>query len=243
MDALRHVVFPLGEYMKSSVRDMAREAGLAPAEKRSSAGICFIGRRNFANFLSEYVQPQPGRYVDAASGKDVGRCDDVLKLTHGQRAGIGGKLERTYVVGKDIARNVVYVATGRGNSALLTKSACLGPPHWLSDMHENMLRRDGYLRCEFSARYREKSRPCMLHLVCTPAQAAAFEASSFCSMQATDAAVFPGCVLAIFDEPASAITPGQMFVMYDGDVCLGSAPIVAPGKTVFELENSEVEML
>jgi tRNA-5-taurinomethyluridine 2-sulfurtransferase len=101
-EALEKVLFPLGAMRKAEVRQLAEAYNLAPAAKRSSAGICFIGRRNFADFLAEYIPPMPATFVDVDTGKRLGNCTNLLSLTHGQRAGLGGHLDRVYVAGKDV---------------------------------------------------------------------------------------------------------------------------------------------
>jgi len=235
-DALNSVLFPLGEFQKSTVREIAAKYNLVPAEKRSSAGICFIGRRNFAEFLEQYLPIVPGRFIDVENGKDVGRCENILTVTIGQRPGIGGASDRTYVAGKDINAGVVYIATGRNHPALATKSAMLRIPHWLSEEHFDRLKRDKELQCEYKARYGQKSAKCVLYLVHAKEIAAekGFKKSRFCGLQAEDSKINEGYVLVHFDEPAGAITPQQEFVMYDGDVCIGSAAIAMPGQTVHE---------
>lgn len=100
--ALTCVLFPLGDYTKANVRQIAQDANLATATKRSSAGICFIGRRNFADFLSEYVPAVPGKFIDVDTGRYVGTCRNITAVTLGQRPRIGGASDRMYIVGKDV---------------------------------------------------------------------------------------------------------------------------------------------
>jgi tRNA-specific 2-thiouridylase len=234
-EALRNALFPLGGLRKRDVRSLAALAGLPTAAKRSSAGICFIGRRNFGEFLEEYVAPLPGRFVDAESGAPLGGCRNVAAVTHGQRPGIGGAADRSYVAGKDVVQRVVYVAQGRDHPALLSRTALLRPPHWLSAAHAAALARGGVLECQYKARYGQGAEACTLRLLRSPEEAAAaFRPSAFCALHPADAAVAPGSLLATFAAPATAITPQQAFVMYDGDLCLGSAEIAAPGETLFE---------
>ncbi|KAI3426035.1 hypothetical protein D9Q98_008003 [Chlorella vulgaris] len=169
--ALRRVLFPIGHLQKPEVRRLAAEAGLAPADRRSSAGICFIGRRDFGDFLSQYISPQPGRYVDVDSGTVLGPCPDVAAVTHGQRPGIGGAPERVYAVGKDVVQGIVYVAHGGQHPALLCTAALLRTPHWLSWEHAARLAARGWLRCEYRARYGQQPKPCTLHALDTQAAA------------------------------------------------------------------------
>ena len=231
-DALRHVLFPIGEFKKTDVKKMAADAGLDfLLERKSSAGICFIGRRNFSNFLSQYLPPLPGEFIDIESGEKLADCSDITSVTFGQRPGIGGASQRTYVAGKDVNTRVVYIATGRDHPALLTRSACLRTPHWLSAAHAERLQRDGVLNCEYKARYGQESKPCVVYAL---RSAPEFRPSAFCGLHPEDAKIARDFLVVRFPEPAGSITPQQQFVMYDGDVCIGSAAIAMPGKTMFE---------
>ncbi|KAK2079955.1 hypothetical protein QBZ16_002350 [Prototheca wickerhamii] len=219
-ESLRAARFPLGALTKPEVRRLAREAGLAAAaERRSSAGICFIGRRKFGDFLEQYLAPVPGRFRDLETGADLGPCPNLLALTVGQRAGLGGGPRRSYVAGKD---------------------ALLRAPHWLDggDAAER-LRRDGALLGLYRARHGQQPLPCTVRPV---SAARGFAPSALCRLSQADEAVDEGTFLvATFDEPATAITPQQAFVLYDGERCLGSALIARPGRTLAE-ERGEVAL-
>ena len=99
--ALNKVFFPIGDLVKSEVREIARKHGLSTSEKKDSTGICFIGERNFKQFLSHYIQYQKGNF-ETLSGKIIGQHDGVAFYTPGQRKGlmIGGAGEAWFVVGK-----------------------------------------------------------------------------------------------------------------------------------------------
>lgn len=258
--SLARVLFPLGGMQKPAVRALAAEAGLAPADRRSSAGICFIGRRDFGDFLSQYAPPAPGCYVDVDGGADLGPCPNLLALTHGQRPGLGGLPGKTYVAGKDVVAGVAYVARGRDHAALLCRTALLRTPHWLSGRHAAALAAHGWLACEYKARYGQQPAPCVLvhagapplaEAVATAAAlangagvpldaaamaslAAGFQPSAYCRLRPEDAGVGAGYLAALFPAPSAAITPGQAFVLYDGELCLGSAPIAQPGMSLHE---------
>jgi len=235
-EALGRVLFPVGSYLKSEVRRLATEAGLVSADKRSSAGICFIGRRNYADFIAQYVVRVPGRYVDVDTLEDVGTCQDVTTVTYGQRPGIGGASDRVYVAGKDVVQRIVYVARGKDHPALWTELACLRTPHWLSRKHREELEHTGQLKCEYKARYGQTPEGCTLRLLQNEHEASSFRPTKFCGLQPTDAEIKPGYLVVKFDRPALSITPQQMCVMYDGDMCLGSAEIAMPGQSFSERE-------
>src|SRR4029077_19926347 len=84
-------MFPLGELTKRDVRSIARDRGLAVHEKRDSTGICFIGERPFAKFLSEYLPARPGD-IETTDGERIGRHRGLMYYTLGPRQGleIGG---------------------------------------------------------------------------------------------------------------------------------------------------------
>lgn len=87
-EALRKVLFPIGHLLKKEVRSIARKAGLPTAEKKDSTGICFIGKRDFKPFLSQYIQRQPGNF-ETLDGRIVGSHEGTAFYTLGQRKGMG----------------------------------------------------------------------------------------------------------------------------------------------------------
>src|SRR5699024_1986103 len=105
-DVLEKVMFPLGHMDKSEVREIAKKHQLATAAKKDSTGICFIGERNFKQFLSEYLPAQPGE-MQTLSGKVMGKHDGLMYYTIGQRQGlgIGGAGDPWFVVGKNLKEN------------------------------------------------------------------------------------------------------------------------------------------
>jgi len=115
-------LFPIGNYLKSEVREIAREAGLATAEKRDSQGLCFVGKVDFQDFIREYLPRKEGDVI-SAEGKILGKHDGAHFFTPGQRHGIriGGSREPLYVAATDRENNTVLVAEGREASALYKK--------------------------------------------------------------------------------------------------------------------------
>ncbi|KAJ3612424.1 hypothetical protein NHX12_020700 [Muraenolepis orangiensis] len=109
-DALRHALFPLAGLTKDFVKKMAAEAGLHHVlAKKESMGICFIGERNFDDFILEYLEPQPGNLVSIQDGRVMGQHRGWFTLTLGQRAKIGGQKDPWFVVDKDINTGDVFV--------------------------------------------------------------------------------------------------------------------------------------
>ncbi len=147
---LENVLFPIGELPKSKVREIATQYGLITAKKKDSTGICFIGERNFRNFLKNYLPNKPGNIVDIDSKVVLGTHIGLMYYTIGQRRGldIGGNDERLFVVGKDLKENILYVALGEDNPYLYSDS-CI-----LSDINFNCELRPR--KCSVKFRYRSK---------------------------------------------------------------------------------------
>ncbi|ACE60812.1 tRNA 2-thiouridine(34) synthase MnmA [Actinobacillus pleuropneumoniae] len=194
-------LFPVGDIEKPIVRQIAEDLGLATAKKKDSTGICFIGERKFKDFLARYLPAQPGE-IRTVDGKVVGRHDGLMYHTLGQRKGLGiggvkGLSEDPfYVVEKDLINNVLVVAQGHDNSALLSSGLIATQLHWVDrqPIREN-------LRCTVKTRYRQTDIAC--------------------EIQPID----DDTIRVIFDEPQIAVTPGQSAVFYQGEVCLGGGVI------------------
>lgn len=133
-EALAKTLFPLGEYTKPKVREMAEARGLYTAGKKDSQGICFVGKIGIREFLSQYVEQTPGDIIDKQSGKVLGRHDGAIFYTLGQRHGldIGGGLPY-YVVGKDMEKNQVYVSTDLSDESIWRRELSLTSVHWIND--------------------------------------------------------------------------------------------------------------
>lgn len=122
-DQLKDTLFPVGEMTKKQVRRIAEEYNLATAKKKDSTGICFIGERHFAEFLSNYLPAIPGNIVDTEK-KVIGKHFGLMNYTIGQRKGIGlGGMKDSeklpwFVVGKDLNKNELIVAQGDDNELL-----------------------------------------------------------------------------------------------------------------------------
>lgn len=132
-EALQKTLFPLGEFTKPHVREMAKERGLFTAAKKDSQGICFVGKVGIREFLSQYVKQTPGEIIDKSSGKVLGHHDGAIFYTLGQRHGLelGGGLP-FYVVGKDMTKNEVYVTTDLNDETLWKEIVFLGAVHWIN---------------------------------------------------------------------------------------------------------------
>lgn len=110
-EQLRHCLFPIGNYLKPEVRELARKFGLPNAEKKDSQGICFLGQVTLKEFLGNYL-PQKKGLVLNTSGTIIGEHDGAYFYTIGQRngLGIGGNKKPVYVAEKDVKENAILVA-------------------------------------------------------------------------------------------------------------------------------------
>jgi tRNA-specific 2-thiouridylase len=202
-EQLAPVLFPLGDMTKRDVRAIAKREGLPTHGKRDSTGICFIGERPFREFLARYLPRTPGPIVTPEAAV-VGRHEGLAYYTIGQRQGlgIGGQRDARalpwYVAAKDLARNALVVVQGHDAPLLHRREVRAGDVHWIADEAPHRL-----ARMTAKTRYRMPD--------------------AACEVRASGDGV-----IATFDAPQWAPTPGQYLVLYDGDRCLGGGVIDAP---------------
>ena len=157
--AFQRVLFPIGHMHKKEVRALAKGHGLATADKKDSTGICFIGKRDFRPFLSQYIGVQRGHF-ETLDGKVVGEHEGAALYTLGQRKGmgLGGEGDAWYVVGKDVGRNVVFVERGADHPALFCQVLGARDLTWVAEPP------DVYpFRCTAKIRYRSRDTDCTLY--------------------------------------------------------------------------------
>jgi tRNA-specific 2-thiouridylase len=197
---LSRVLFPLGSLSKPEVRERARRAALAVHDKPDSTGICFIGERPFAEFLSRYIESSPGPIEDL-DGRVLGQHRGLPFYTLGQRAGlaIGGARGRAeepwYVALKDQPRNALIVLQRHEQQRLDASAVATGALNWLAG------RRSGSFAAQVRLRHRQ------------PEQAARVRIEPDGSAQIE------------FEQPQRAATPGQFAVIYEAGRCLGGGAI------------------
>lgn len=196
-EQLSKVMFPIGNLDKPRVREIAKEANLATATKKDSTGICFIGERNFKEFLGQYLPAQPGN-METMDGEVKGKHEGLMYHTIGQRhgLGIGGSGEPWFAIGKDLKRNILYVGQGFHNEMLYSHSIIADNVSWVSNREK-----PAEFTCTAKFRYRQEDNKVTVQLL------------------------DDNKVKVIFDEPLRAVTPGQAVVFYNGDECLGGGTI------------------
>ncbi len=196
---LSKAMFPIGDLPKAKVRELAMEAGLNTARKKDSTGICFIGERNFKEFLSNYLPAQPGDMM-TYEGEIKGQHDGLMYYTLGQRKGLGiggaGNGQPWFVAEKDIKDNILYVVQGEEDTRLYSHSLLATDLHWVSNKKP-----ESTFKCSAKFRYRQPDQGVTVHM----------EENGNCRV--------------VFDKPQKAITPGQAVVFYMGEKCLGGGTI------------------
>jgi tRNA-uridine 2-sulfurtransferase len=153
---LENVLFPIGDLEKKEVRQIAKVYDLITANKKDSTGICFIGERNFSNFLKNYLPNQEGDIINIETKELLGKHIGLMNYTIGQRKGlnIGGNLDRMFVVGKDLTNNILYVALGDDNEYLYSDEAIIDTVNLISDLRPT--------ECTAKFRYRQIDIPVRL---------------------------------------------------------------------------------
>lgn len=198
---LSHSLFPVGELEKIRVRELAERNKLVTFDKKDSTGICFIGERDFKNFLQRYLPAQPG-LIQTSQGETVGKHDGLMYYTLGQRQGLGiGGLKEYdnqpwYVAGKDLQNNILIVVQGHDHPLLYSQWLDAIDLHWVSG-HAPATP----FQCTARTRYRQQDAPCIIESI----------NNDRCHVT--------------FEKPQWAVTPGQSVVFYLGEKCLGGGII------------------
>ncbi|MCB0393330.1 MAG: tRNA 2-thiouridine(34) synthase MnmA [Bdellovibrionales bacterium] len=193
-ERLKHLMFPIGDMKKPDVRKYAEDRGLINARKKDSTGICFIGKKGYANFIKDNVasdllgKGQLKRYPD---GEIIGTHDGVHNFTYGQRKGVGisGQDEALYVVKVEPATQTVWIGEEKH---LMANSLKIKKSNWLTRLEPNE-------RVRVKIRYQHKGSFARLK----PLQDGEFD------------------YLVEFEEPQRAITPGQAAVVYRESELIG----------------------
>ncbi len=206
---LEHVLFPIGHLDKPDVRELAEKHGLPVFDKKDSQGICFLGHVDMKEFLKEYIETTPGEVIDE-NGEVIGSHEGALLYTIGERHGFKLSISRPddmphYIVAKDIEANTITVVPQDvfQSGAYMPQSVLLANVNWTNDEPDFTQTYDARLR------YRQKKQRCTIHK----------EYSGQYSVQ--------------FEEPQTAITPGQSIVIYNGSKCLGGGILDSYGTDIY----------
>ncbi len=195
-------LFPLGDINKEEVRRIAKELNLNVADKKDSTGVCFIGERDFKEFLKNYIPAQKGNIVDLESKQVIGEHDGVMYYTIGQRKGlgIGGLKEFSgkswFVAKKDVKNNILYVAQGEDNEYLMADACIVSDVNWTYKDKPSE-----FFECQAKFRYRQKDNKAQVRFI-------------------DETTVEVKCL-----DKVKSITAGQAAVFYLDDLCLGGGVI------------------
>ena len=194
--ALDYTLFPLGDILKSEVRDIAKELELDIADKKDSTGICFIGERNFREFLKNYIPMKQGKIIDIDTLEEIGTHEGVFYYTVGQRKGfgVGGNKGPYYCAGKDVKNNILYLTSIENEEYLYSDSALITGINWIENI-------DNELDIQVKFRYRQNDNEA--HLV---------KIDNYKAML-------------YYPQKVKAVTLGQQAVFYKDGMLLGGGTI------------------
>jgi tRNA-specific 2-thiouridylase len=192
---LSHALFPVGDYTKPEIRQLAEKFGLPTASKGDSQDLCFLGDNDYRRFLREHA---PDVMVDGpivrTNGDIIGEHAGLANYTIGQRRGLGvNSPTPLYVIGMNPYRNALIVGT---KDELGQTELTANRVNWVSGMAPVEA-----FRAKVKIRYKATPRPALVTPLCDD------------RLQVQ------------FDEPLRDIAPGQGAVVYDGDVVLGGGII------------------
>lgn len=208
---LEKSLFPLQNYTKPEIREIAQQLDLPVAKKKDSTGICFIGERDFRKFLGNYIPAQPGNIVDFTTKKVIGQHTGVMYYTIGQSKGlgIGGQKGfdngKWYVMGKNLEKKELYVSNDHEQKYLRSDKALITDIVINNDLFKNID------KCNAKFRYRQAESKVNVEWI-----------------DETTAYVYA-------DELPLGVTIGQACVLYKDEYCIGGGTIAK-----IYLDNQEI---
>ncbi|WP_257608387.1 tRNA 2-thiouridine(34) synthase MnmA [Rice orange leaf phytoplasma] len=193
---LQNILFPLGNLTKQEVRQIALENNLINATKKDSTGICFIGERNFFQFLSNYLPAQKGD-IKTLDGTFLAHHKGVMYYTIGQRKNLGlgdvPSQKPWFVVGKHLPTNTLYVEQGSKHPYLYSDKALIGDIVWRGKKTN--------LHLQAKMRYRQPNQDVILTW-----------------LDQNNLEIH-------YPQTIKAVTPGQICAFYDNNICCGAGVI------------------
>ena len=150
---LKNIIFPIGNLTKPEVRKIAEEQNLIVADKKDSTGICFIGERHYQDFVSNYLKKNPGDIINVETGEKIGTHIGLMSYTIGQRRNVGlsGDKDKHYVCGKNVEKNILYVAFGDDSKYLYSDQCLIENVNFISEKRPT--------KCTAKFRYRGEDYP------------------------------------------------------------------------------------
>ncbi|GAB6088986.1 hypothetical protein JCM12856_05790 [Spirochaeta dissipatitropha] len=203
-EQLQRILFPLGDYTKAQVRELAQEFDLPTKDRKDSQGICFLGKIRYPEFVGHYLGEQDGPIIERESGKELGRHKGYWYYTIGQRQGIGLGNGPWYVVGKDVDQNVVYISHSSHRDEARRSTFRIENLSWTIPEPEQTGFPAGSWGQEYTLLTKLRHGPELISCTLDPLSG---------RMQLNDG-----------DQ---GIAPGQFAVLYAGEYCIGGGRICA----------------
>ncbi len=226
---LSKALFPIGELLKPEVRSIAKDAGIATAEKKDSQGLCFVGKVHLPDFLQQRLEPKKGKVIeipfDSAAFKNGFEPGDLVSITApyklvpelgnvvgehngahyytiGQRRGlnIGGYEKPLFVIGTDTNLNLIYTGSGDDHPGLYRKGL------FTPTTDEHWIREDLKLKVGESKPYQARIRY--------------RQPLENCTLYKKEDGLY-----IIFERSQRGVTPGQFVAWYLDDELIGSGVI------------------
>lgn len=209
---LKHILFPVGNYTKEQVKNLAKKFNLPVLGIPESQEICFI-KTTVNDFLARHLKSKPGPILTAeypegpqtktwsgayGVGKKIGQHRGLPFYTIGQRKGIEIPGGPYYVVTKNLKRNALIVTPFFNDKNLYKKTLIAKNVNWISGKEPQLP-----IKIKAQIRYRHKA---ISATITKKLKSKTYEL--------------------IFDSPQRAITPGQSVVLYQKSICLGGGRII-----------------
>jgi tRNA-specific 2-thiouridylase len=194
---LSRACFPLGNYHKKQVRELAKKFDLPTQSRRDSQGLCFLGQIKFSDFIKEHLGVLTGDIIDLDSGEKLGEHKGYYYYTIGQRQGLGLSGGPWYVVKKDIPNNRIYISRRINMEDKHRDTFTAGNFNWISG------EKPGMEDLQVKIRHGEVICGCKLEFL--------KKNTARVKMERPD---------------RKGIAPGQFAVFYHGNICLGGGVIL-----------------
>jgi len=218
-DDLKHSLFPVGNLLKSEVRDLARKFRLPNSEKKDSQGLCFIGKIDVKEFLKHYIRTERGDVLNE-DGEIIGYHQGSVLLTIGERHGFTITRKSTndlpsYIISKNTANNTITVSCDKTRSILtsadLSTNVFITNVNWIGNIPAS----NAVLSAR--SRYHASLSSCKIIIESNTVN----DISDKNHRNATN-----NKVKVVFDTLQSNLASGQSLVIYDNDECLGGGILV-----------------
>jgi len=193
---LSRALFPLGELTKKEVRALAQKFNLPNKDRKDSQGICFLGKIKYRDFIKEHLGIKLGQIINYQTGKQVGEHDGFWYYTIGQRKDIKLSGGPWYVIKKDIAKNIIYIADSKENIEQAKDKFVVGNLHWIVEQPK-------VKKLQVKVRHGAAMYDCKI---------------KFLKNDKLEVVL-----VNVKDE---GIAAGQFAVFYEGDICLGGGTII-----------------